>query len=75
MQIVQGNFHEITDSSLKQYLQEKEICIRDSSNNNMYGRLYNYSGFGKCEIHDRPLPIAYKEEIINKKKIVTYELL
>jgi len=77
MQIVQGSFHQLCNDVIInwQYLKGKEICIRDSTNDKMYARSYNYIGNGVCIIEDRPINAVYHMEMIGKKKKVTYEYL
>jgi hypothetical protein len=73
MQIVKGNFEELQYDKLLPYLNIGEICIRDLSNNNLYGRSYKYSNFGICNIYDRPLGIIYEDEIKDSKHHIHFK--
>ena len=73
-QIVRGEFSVITDLRIAQYyIKDDEICVKDKKDNKLYARKYRYFKPGECAIEDRPIKVLYHEQIIDGKKLITYE--
>lgn len=57
------------------YIRDDEICVKDQSDNKLYARKFRNIKSGECEIKDRPIKVVYHEEIIDDKKVITYDYL